>query len=191
MNSEDKAFIVGKINGAIGFLESLIESNYFVSRVDSITRYKEHLQDALTRLNSSPPAESQPGQEPVGKTPVVCLCGSGRFREAFEKAEFDETLAGKIVLTIGCNTKDIARDVDLEHHKPMLDALHLRKIDMSDEVLVLNVGGYIGESTRREIDYATLAKIPIRYLEAVTNDTQGERSAESASTPTNESREAG
>lgn len=95
---------------------------------------------------------------------IVCLCGSGRFREAFEEAEFQETLAGKIVLTIGCNTKDIARDVDWSHVKPMLDELHLRKIDLADEVFVVNVGGYIGDSTRNEIAYAESKGKTIRYL---------------------------
>jgi hypothetical protein len=97
---------------------------------------------------------------------IVCLCGSGRFRDAFAEAECHETLAGKIVLTIGCNTKDIARTVDLAHHKPMLDELHLRKIDLADEVLILNVGGYIGESTGRELAYAQLQGKAIRFLEA-------------------------
>lgn len=96
---------------------------------------------------------------------IVCLCGSGRFREAFEKAEFDETLAGNIVLTIGCNTHDIARSALLSHHKPLLDELHLRKIDLADEVLILNVGGYIGESTRRELEYARLTGKCLRFLE--------------------------
>ncbi len=94
---------------------------------------------------------------------IVCLCGSGRFREAFEQAEFEETLAGKIVLTIGCNTKDIARDVDWSHVKPMLDELHLRKIELADEVLIINVGGYIGESTGRELRYAESLGKPVRY----------------------------
>lgn len=96
---------------------------------------------------------------------IVCLCGSGRFREAFEEAEFQETLAGHIVLTIGCNTKDIARDIDWNHVKPMLDELHLRKIDLADEVLVLNVGGYIGESTRRELEYALNLGKSVRFWE--------------------------
>lgn len=96
---------------------------------------------------------------------IVCLCGSGRFKDAFDSAEFGETLAGNIVLTIGCNTKDIARCPDLEHHKPALDELHKRKIDLCDEVLVLNVEGYIGESTRSEIEYAKAHHKPLRYLE--------------------------
>lgn len=87
------------------------------------------------------------------KPVVVCLCGSGRFKQAFEDAEYNETLAGKIVLTIGCNTKDIARTEELKHHKPMLDELHLRKIDLADEVLILDVDGYMGESTRKELRY--------------------------------------
>ena len=97
---------------------------------------------------------------------IVCLCGSGRFKEAFDKAEFDETLSGKIVLTIGCNTKDVARDFDLAKHKPLLDELHKRKIDLADEILVLNVGGYVGDSTRSEIAYAEKLGKPIRYLVA-------------------------
>lgn len=97
---------------------------------------------------------------------IVCLCGSGRFREAFEQAEFEETLQGKIVLTIGCNTHDVARSDELQHHKPMLDELHLRKIDLADEVLILNVAGYIGESTARELEYAKTRGKKIRFLTA-------------------------
>jgi hypothetical protein len=108
------------------------------------------------------PAQVQPVVMPV----IVCLCGSGRFREAFEDAEYRETLAGKIVLTIGCNTHDIARSEELKHHKSMLDELHLRKIDLANEILVLNVNGYIGESTKNEIEYARMHRKPTRYLEA-------------------------
>lgn len=103
---------------------------------------------------------------------IVCLCGSTRFSEAFRVANFSETLAGKIVLTIGC---DMRSDADLfarftnEHReriKAKLDELHLRKIDLADEVLVLNVGGYIGKSTQRELIYAQEHGKRIRYLEA-------------------------
>jgi len=98
---------------------------------------------------------------------IVCLCGSGRFMDEFHAAEERETLAGNVVLTIGANTKDVARDTSLSHHKPMLDELHKRKIDLADEILVLNVGGYIGESTRSEIQYAQAQDKPIRFLEMV------------------------
>jgi hypothetical protein len=101
----------------------------------------------------------------IERPKIVCLCGSGRFMDQFNEAEFQETLAGHIVLTIGCNTKDIARSASLSHHKPMLDELHKRKIDLADEVYVLNIGGYIGESTRSEIDYAIAHSKPVRYME--------------------------
>ena len=107
----------------------------------------------------------------MGKPTIVCLCGSTRFGEAFRESQFYETLAGKIVLTIGCNMRsDDEIFSDLTEHKKaeikkMLDELHLRKIDLADEVLILNVGGYIGESTRNELEYAKAKGKKIRYLE--------------------------
>lgn len=96
---------------------------------------------------------------------IVCLCGSTRFSEAFQKANFDETLAGRIVLTIGCDFKSDAGLGLTDADKVRLDELHKRKIDLADEVLVLNVGGYIGSSTRGEIEYATAQGKRVRYLE--------------------------
>lgn len=116
-------------------------------------------------MNDEPPTQAK-----SPRPTIVCLCGSGRFKEAFDRAEFEETLAGKIVLTIGCNTHDVARTADLAKHKPALDELHLRKIDLADEVLILNVGGYIGESTGRELRYATEQRKSVRFLEPVDAD---------------------
>lgn len=100
---------------------------------------------------------------------IVCLCGSTRFMEAWQKANLEETLAGKIVLSIGCNTKS---DADLQRmgeltpeKKAELDELHKRKIDLADEVLILNVGGYVGKSTFSEYCYATEKGKKIRWLE--------------------------
>jgi len=107
------------------------------------------------------------------KPKIVCLCGSTKFSEAFRTAQFNETMAGKIVLTIGCNMKS---DDDLfgnmaeplkESIKHQLDELHLRKIEMADEVLILNIGSYIGESTRRELEYARKLRKVIRFAEPV------------------------
>ncbi len=98
---------------------------------------------------------------------IVCLCGSTRFMQAFQEADLRETLAGKIVLTVGCDTKS---DVMLGFSpdvKMMLDELHKRKIDLADEILVLNVGGYVGRSTRSEIDYARMHGKRVRWLESV------------------------
>jgi hypothetical protein len=96
---------------------------------------------------------------------IVCLCGSTRFKQAFQDAQLSETMAGKIVLTVGCFMhSDSELNITLEQ-KLALDELHKRKIDLADEVLVLNVGGYIGESTRSEIAYTLALGMPVRYLE--------------------------
>lgn len=96
---------------------------------------------------------------------VVVLCGSTRFSEAWAKARYDLTLEGKIVLTIGCDTKSDEGLGITPEQKEALDELHKRKIDMADRVFVLNVGGYIGASTRSEIEYAEWFEKPIDYLE--------------------------
>jgi hypothetical protein len=104
------------------------------------------------------------------------LCGSTRFSDAFAEANLNETLAGRIVLSIGCNMRNDhelwSDPAERERIKSKLDELHKRKIDIADEVLVLNVGGYIGESTRREINYAEEIGRPVRYLE-VSGDNRG------------------
>lgn len=101
---------------------------------------------------------------------VVCLCGSTRFMEAFQAANLSETLAGRIVLTVGCNTKSDAMLGISDEVKAKLDELHKRKIDMADEILVLNVGGYVGSSTRSEIDYAVAQGKRVRWLEETAPD---------------------
>ncbi len=98
---------------------------------------------------------------------IVCLCGSTRFMDAFHAAGWQFTLNGEIVLSVGvCK--------HAEHHggealgqevADALDELHLRKIDLADRVFVLNVGGYIGDSTRKEIEYAKSKGKLIGYLE--------------------------
>lgn len=100
---------------------------------------------------------------------IVCLCGSTRFWRTFQSASLRETLAGKIVLSIGAasGTDDdhfgnLPRE-EYERVKEMLDELHLRKIDLADEVLILNVDGYIGESTWRELSYAIRHMKQVRF----------------------------
>ncbi len=113
-------------------------------------------------------------ENPVGRPTVVCLCGSTRFSKAFQLANLNETLKGNAVFTIGCDTKgddelfnDMSQE-DMAELKERLDVLHFRKIDMSDVVFILNVGGYIGKSTQRELDYARALGKEIRFLEEVT-----------------------
>lgn len=101
---------------------------------------------------------------------VVCLVGSMRFHDAFRRAEFDEERAGRIVLSAGFDPA-VAADAHggtvsiTPEQKAAVDELYMRKIDLADEILVLNVGGYVGESTRREIEYAKRYGKTIRWLE--------------------------
>jgi hypothetical protein len=107
---------------------------------------------------------------PVEKPKIVCLCGSTRFMDAFFEAGWEFTLQGWIVLSVG-----VCKHADAEggHGAEMLgqdvadrlDELHLRKIDLADLVYILNVGGYIGNSTQKEINYAKKLGKEIKYLE--------------------------
>jgi hypothetical protein len=106
----------------------------------------------------------------MARPEIVVLCGSTRHALAFEQANLRLTLAGKIVLTIGCNLRDEFHRAEVTRSglgdvKPALDELHKRKIDLADRVYVLNVGGYVGESTRSEIAYALANGKLVTYLE--------------------------
>jgi len=100
------------------------------------------------------------------KPTVVCLCGSTKFKDEFIDANRRLTLQGKIVLTVGMFGHHEGLDMSSDTKK-MLDELHKRKIDLADEVLVLNVGGYIGSSTRSEIMYAMEHGKRVHYLEKI------------------------
>jgi hypothetical protein len=89
---------------------------------------------------------------------IVCICGSTRFVDEMRAANRDLTFAGIIVVAPG-----EAEEVITDQQKSALDALHLRKIDLADRVLVINPGGYIGESTRREIAYARATGKPVSF----------------------------
>ena len=97
---------------------------------------------------------------------VVCLCGSTRFKNEFIQTYANETDRGYIVLSVGRFVPQAEQALGVKK-KQQLDELHKRKIDLSDEVLVINVGGYIGDSTRSEINYALAHNKLVRYLENV------------------------
>lgn len=92
---------------------------------------------------------------------IVCLCGSIRFAAELREANRALTFAGAIVLAPG-EADATDRDIS-EEQKVLLDALHLHKIEMADRVLVVNPGGYLGESTRREIAHARDLGMPISF----------------------------
>lgn len=101
----------------------------------------------------------------MNRPEIVCLCGSTRFHKLFDDVNKEFTLAGKIVLSIGCVISSDSELVITEEQKKMLDELHKRKIDLADSVFVINKNGYIGESTRSEIEYAKQLNKPVIYLE--------------------------
>lgn len=105
-------------------------------------------------------------QSKQSKPRIVCLCGSKRFLEAFQDNGMHETLKGKIMLSIGSSCKsddDLVKD-GVAINKEALDTLHLWKIFIADEILVLDIDGYTGESTKREIEYAHMLGKHVRYL---------------------------
>lgn len=105
----------------------------------------------------------------MSKPKIVCLCGSTKFKDAFIKANLECTLAGEVVLTVGGFRGDhgtgSSEEVWGEEAKAGLDLLHKWKVEMADRVLVLNVGGYVGSSTKSEIGYAIMRHKTIDFLE--------------------------
>lgn len=109
-----------------------------------------------------------------GKYKVITLCGSTRFKNEFMEVQKRLTLEGNIVISVGLfghsGDNEVWEGMDedtLTQTKIMLDDMHKRKIDMADEIFVINVGGYIGDSTRSEIAYAMEHGKVVRYLESV------------------------
>ena len=108
----------------------------------------------------------------VGNYKVITLCGSTRFKNEFMETQKKLTLAGNIVISVGLFGHSGDNEVwegmsedTLTETKIMLDDMHKRKIDMADEIFVINVGGYIGESTKSEIEYAKATGKKVNYLE--------------------------
>jgi hypothetical protein len=114
-----------------------------------------------------------PAEEPAtDEFTVITLCGSMRFGAELERLEADLTLAGHVVLSPAA--LDPGTELDAEQ-RARLGRVHLQKVAMADEVLVVNVDGYVGESTRREIEHARSRGIAVRYLEphALDRDADG------------------
>lgn len=109
---------------------------------------------------------NSPNQNGVRRK-VVCLCGSTRYHEEYVEANLQETLAGHIVLSVGVfghHAKEVhGREIDLAECKDDLDALHLDKIRLADEILVI---GTPGDSTSREIAFAQQIGKKVRYFQA-------------------------
>ncbi|MFD4640539.1 hypothetical protein ACFWN2_24700 [Lentzea sp. NPDC058436] len=96
----------------------------------------------------------------TGRPEIVCLCGSARFVDELRAANRDLTFAGAIVVAPGETGEPVT-----DEQKAALDVLHLRKIDLADRVVVVNPGGYVGESTTREIAYALSTGKPVSFTD--------------------------
>ncbi|MEF2529768.1 MULTISPECIES: hypothetical protein [Streptomyces] len=132
------------------------------------------LQAAALTAAAAPAATGRllnPSDNSADRPKVVTLCGSTRFWHELGEANFRETVAGHVVLAPGCDMKKAhplwEEPAAAEALKAALDALHRWKIRACDEVLVVNTGGYIGDSTRAEIAYAHQLGRPVRYSEPV------------------------
>ena len=110
------------------------------------------------------------------KPKIICLCGSTKFKDEFIKVNFKFTMKGFIVLSVGWFSH---ADADIYtptlKEKKALDELHFRKIDLARAVYVINKNGYIGESTRNEIEYAKKTGKPVEYMEPQNDRQKGLR----------------
>ena len=110
----------------------------------------------------------------MGKYKVITLCGSTKFKEDFMREQKRLTLEGNIVISVGLfghsGDNEVWENMDdgtLTKTKEMLDDMHKRKIDMADEIFVINKNGYIGQSTRSEIEYAIKTGKKVNYMENI------------------------
>ena len=100
----------------------------------------------------------------INQYKIITLCGSTKFKNDFLREQKRLTLEGNIVLSVGFF--EITENDKLDDNKiKILKDIHLRKIDMADEIFVINKNGYIGESTKREIEYAIENGKAVNYLE--------------------------
>ena len=102
----------------------------------------------------------------IGKYKIITLCGSTKFKDEFIAEQKRLTLEGNIVISVGLFGHSGDEEVWTKVTKVMLDDMHKRKIDLADEIFVINVGGYTGSSTRSEIEYAISTDKPVSYLVA-------------------------
>lgn len=103
----------------------------------------------------------------IGKYKVITLCGSTKFKDEFLREQKRLTLDGNIILTVGLFGHSGDDEVWREGVKEMMDDMHKRRIDMSDEIFVINKGGYIGSSTKSEIEYAIKTGKVVNYMEQI------------------------
>lgn len=140
----------------------------YKAKYEAFDKALELLTPSIVDLQNSQSEESTALMTGIGKRmKVITLCGSTRFKEQFLEQQKRLTLEGNVVISVGLFGHSGDEEVWKPGMKEMLDKMHLQKIDMADEIFVINVGGYIGESTKREIAHAEQSGKPVRYLESI------------------------
>lgn len=97
------------------------------------------------------------------KVKVITLCGSTKFKDDFEQVNRLLTLQGHVVISLGFFEQNEGVELT-EEQIELFKTIHFKKIDLSDEIFVIDVNGYIGQSTKGEIAYAKSKGKTIRYL---------------------------
>ncbi len=131
------------------------------------SKIREGLENIIDEIRGGPPAPPVINPE---RPKIVCFCGSSRFIDYFAVFQWEYEKAGKIALGLHLLPANYPTPIpdhlaEVEGVAEQLDELHKRKIDLADEVFILNVGGYIGDSTKSEIRYAIAHGKPVRWLE--------------------------
>ena len=103
----------------------------------------------------------------IGKYKIITLCGSTKFKEEFLREQKRLTLEGNIVLSVGLFGHSGDIEVWNEGVKELMDDMHKRRIDLSDEIFVINKDGYKGSRTKSEIEYALKTNKIVRYMEEI------------------------
>lgn len=136
---------------------------YIAGKHDMLGLFCEILEEKARQLKERNMEES------MRKFRVITLCGSTRFKDAFLREQKRLTLEGNIVISVGLfgHSGDNEVWADDGKTKIMLDDMHKKKIDMSDGIFVINEDGYIGESTKREIEYAIKHDKTVEFLHPI------------------------
>ena len=106
------------------------------------------------------------------KYPIITLCGSTKFKNDFIRIQRELTLKGHVVISVGLfgHADGEYQTVLTEEIKEILDDMHLQKIDMAEAIYMINPGGYIGNSTKKEIEYAKAQGKQVHYMVQLDDD---------------------
>lgn len=134
-----------------------------VSMIDKLTQQDDHVY-LIMRNSIQKTISSKDSITASNKFPIITLCGSTKFKEDFIKAQKDLTLKGYIVISVGLFGHSGDEEVWEGNNKEMLDVMHKEKIRMADAIYVINKDGYIGESTKKEIEFAKELGKEVLYM---------------------------